>query len=245
MRYKQLLALSAFITVAAFNTASGQKDTRPNIIIILADDLGFSDLGSYGGEIPTPNIDKLAGNGLRFKQFYNIGRCCPSRASLLTGLTPHQAGVGHMGEDPEKPGINDWGVHGYRGYLSNNSVTIAEVLKQAGYHTYMSDKWHIGMNGKEKWPMQRGFERYYGILSGGASHLQPFPPRGITVDNADPVYPKKEDGFYDTDAFTDNAIAFIKEQKDENPFFLYLAHTAPHWPLQQRKKIMKNLLESI
>ena len=224
------------IIVAAFhNNSFCQKDTRPNIIIILADDLGFSDLGSYGGEIPTPNIDKLANDGLRFKQFYNVGRCCPSRASLLTGLAPHQAGVGHMAEDPEKPDVNDWGVHGYKGYLNRNSVTIAEVLKQAGYHTYMSGKWHIGMHGKEKWPMQRGFERYYGILSGGASHLQPFPPRGITIDNAPPVYPKEKD-FYDTDAFTDNAIKFINEQKDGNPFFLYLAHTAPHWPLQAKKE---------
>ncbi len=198
--------------------------------------MGFSDLGCYGSEIPTPNIDQLAANGLRFKQFYNIGRCCPSRASLLTGLTPHEAGVGHMGEDPEKPGINDWGVAGYKGYLNLNCVTIAEVLKQAGYHTYMSGKWHIGMHGQEKWPTQRGFERYYGILSGGASHLQPFPPRGITVNNEPPIYPSKDEGFYDTDAFTDNGIKFIKEQKDEKPFFLYLAQTAPHWPLQAKKE---------
>ncbi len=224
------------IIIAAFNNnVFCQKDKRPNIIIILADDMGFSDLGSYGGEIPTPNIDKLANNGLRFKQFYNAGRCCPSRASLLTGLTPHQAGVGHMAEDPEKPDVNDWGVHGYKGYLNRNSVTIAEVLKLAGYHTYMSGKWHIGMHGQEKWPMQRGFERYYGVLSGGASHLQPFPPRGITIDNAPPIYPT-EKNFYDTDAFTDNAIKFIKEQKDNHPFFLYLAHTAPHWPLQAKKE---------
>ncbi len=139
------------IIIASFNNyVFCQKDKRPNIIIILADDMGFSDLGSYGGEIPTPNIDKLAKNGLRFKQFYNAGRCCPSRASLLTGLTPHQAGVGHMAEDPEKPDVNDWGVHGYKGYLNRNSVTIAEVLKEAGYHTYMSGKWHIGMHGQEK-----------------------------------------------------------------------------------------------
>jgi len=236
MKFKQLLALSIFITVFALNNVYSQKDTRPNIIIILADDMGYADIGSYGSEIPTPNIDKLAANGVRFKQFYNVGRCCPTRASLLTGLTPHEAGVGHMAEDPEKPGINDWGVPGYKGYLNRNSVTIAEVLKNAGYHTYMSGKWHIGMHGQEKWPLQRGFERYYGILSGGASHLQPFPPRGITVDNAPPVYPAKDEGFYDTDAFTDNAIKFIKEQKDQKPFFLYLAHTAPHWPLQAKKE---------
>ena len=218
------------------STVYGQKDSRPNIILILADDMGFSDIGCYGGEIPTPHIDKLAANGLRFQQFYNVGRCCPTRASLLTGLAPHQAGIGHMAEDPEKPGVNDWGVHGYRGYINRNSVTIAEVLKEAGYHTYMSGKWHVGMHGQEKWPLQRGFERYYGVLSGGASHLQPFPPRGITVDNEPPTYPDANSGFYDTDAFADNAIRFIREQKDDKPFFLYLANTAPHWPLQAKKE---------
>ncbi|AKQ47677.1 arylsulfatase [Rufibacter radiotolerans] len=208
---------------------------RPNIILIMADDMGFSDIGSYGGEIPTPNIDQLATKGLRFSQFYNVGRCCPSRAALLTGLAPHQAGIGHMAEDPEKTGVNDWGVHGYRGYLNRNSVTLAEVLKQAGYHTYMTGKWHVGMHGKEKWPVGRGFEQFYGILSGGASHLKPFPPRGVTRNDGPMEYSFPKD-FYDTDAFTDNAISFIKNQKDTKPFFLYLAHTAPHWPLQAKKE---------
>ncbi|WP_114778537.1 arylsulfatase [Botryobacter ruber] len=212
-----------------------QAQQKPNIILIMADDMGYSDIGCYGGEIPTPNIDKLAEKGVRFSQFYNVGRCCPTRASLLTGLQPHQAGVGHMGEDPEKQGVNDWGVHGYRGYLNRNSVTLAEVLQEAGYHTYMSGKWHVGMHGKEKWPLQRGFERFYGILSGGASHLQPYPPRGVTSDNGPEEYSFPA-GFYDTDAFTDNAINFIKEQQDDKPFFLYMAHTAPHWPLQAKKE---------
>ena len=228
-----LLFFVAWFQHAAY--AQSKPDERPNIVLILADDMGFSDIGSYGGEIPTPHIDQLAENGLKFKQFYNGARCCPTRASLLTGLAPDQAGIGHMAEDPEKPGINDWGVHGYKGFINKNSVTIAEVLKEAGYHTYMSGKWHVGMHGKEKWPLQRGFERFYGLLTGGASHLQPFFPRGITRDNEPMSYdiPK---GFYDTDYFTDNAITFIREQKDEKPFFLYLAHTAPHWPLQAKKE---------
>ncbi|MFC0606184.1 arylsulfatase [Rufibacter quisquiliarum] len=208
---------------------------RPNIVLIMADDMGFSDIGSYGGEIPTPNLDQLAQKGLRFSQFYNVGRCCPSRAALLTGLAPHQAGIGHMAEDPEKPKVNDWGVHGYRGYLNRNSVTLAEVLKAAGYHTYMVGKWHVGMHGKEKWPVGRGFEQFYGILSGGASHLQPFPPRGVTLNDGPTQYDFAPD-FYDTDAFTDNAITFLKQQKDNKPFFLYVAHTAPHWPLQAKKE---------
>ncbi len=173
----------------------------------------------------------LANNGMRLKQFYNNARCCPTRASLLTGLYPHQAGIGGMAEDPEKPKINDEGVDGYRGYLSKNSVTIAEVLRKTGYHTYMTGKWHVGMDGKEKWPLQRGFERYYGILSGGSSYLRPFPPRGITEDNGENQYDFPRD-YYTTNAFGDNAVKFIKEQKDNNPFFLYLAFTAPHWPLQ-------------
>ncbi|MBO9613325.1 MAG: arylsulfatase [Dyadobacter sp.] len=207
---------------------------RPNIVVILADDLGFSDVGCYGSEIPTPNIDFLAKSGVRFTHFYNNTRCCPSRASLLTGLYPHDAGIGRMAEDPEDSTINNEGVDGYRGYLTKNAVTIAEVLKTAGYHTYMSGKWHVGMHGKEKWPLQRGFERYYGILSGGSSYLKPFPPRGITVDNGEPGYDVPED-YYTTDAFADNAVRFIREQKDSKPFFLYLAFNAPHWPLHAKQ----------
>ncbi|RZK67256.1 MAG: hypothetical protein EOO85_25775, partial [Pedobacter sp.] len=232
MRCRLLFAVICLsLGVTYCYSQSAPKKKSPNVIILLADDMGFSDIGSYGGEIPTPHIDRLAKGGARFTQFYNNARCCPTRASLLTGLYPHQAGIGGMAEDPEKPKINDEGVNGYRGFLTPNSVTIAEVLKSNGYHTYMTGKWHVGMHGKEKWPLQRGFERFYGILSGGSSYLRPFPPRGITSDNGESQYDFPEE-YYTTDAFADNAVKFIKEQQDDKPFFLYLAFTAPHWPLQ-------------
>ncbi len=131
--------------------------SKPNILLILTDDLGYSDLGCYGGEINTPNLDQLAKDGLRFTQFYNSARCCPSRASLLTGLYPHQAGIGLMDEDRETPG--------YRGYLKEQSVTLAEVLREGGYHTYLSGKWHVGKH----MPIERGFDDFYGLLGGFAS----------------------------------------------------------------------------
>lgn len=210
---------------------------KPNIIIILADDMGFSDLGCFGSEIPTPNIDRLAQNGVRFSQFYNTARCCPTRACLLTGLYQHQTGIGLMAEDPFKDPAqkdrNNAGVPGYRGFLNHHCVTIAEVLKPAGYHTYMTGKWHVGMHGEEKWPLQRGFERYYGILAGATSYLRPDGGRGLTADNT--KLPAPEGDYYTTDAFTDQAIRFIREQDDNKPFFLYLAFNAPHWPLQAKK----------
>ena len=208
-------------------------NARPNVVIIMADDMGWSDIGSYGSEIPTPNLDTLANNGIRFSQFYNNARCCPTRASLLTGLYSHQAGIGQMSEDPEKPEEYHWGTPGYQGFLNRHCVTIAEALKTNGYHTYMTGKWHVGMQGKEKWPLQRGFDRYYGILSGAASYLKPQGLRGLTVDNKN-LDPPTDPDYYTTDAFTDYAIRFIKEQKDEKPFLLYLAFNAPHWPLHAK-----------
>ena len=140
-----------------------QKHGKPNIILIMSDDMGYSDLGCYGSEINTPNLDALAANGLRFTQFYNTARCCPTRASLITGLHPHQAGVGHM--------MNDRGTPSYQGDLNQTSVTIAEVLKTAGYSTYMTGKWHVTpYNSNEKnpdkhnWPLQMGFDRFFGTI---------------------------------------------------------------------------------
>lgn len=220
--------------------AIGQDD-RPNIVLIMVDDMGYSDIGCYGGEIPTPNIDRLAERGVRYTQFYNTARSCPTRASLLTGLYPHQAGIGEMSEDPgttaeqseERP-------FGYKGYLNRNSVTIAEVLKEAGYHTYMTGKWHVGMHGMDKWPLQRGFDRFYGILSGAASYLKPSGGRGLTLNNSN--LPSPQPPYYTTDAFTEHAIGFIDENKDDKPFFLYLAYNAPHWPLHAKDKDIEKFI---
>jgi arylsulfatase len=212
---------------------------RPNVLIILADDMGFSDLGCYGGEIQTPNLDRLAAGGLRFTQFYNTARCCPTRASLLTGLYPHQAGVGHM--------VEDRGREGYRGNLNRTSVTLAEVMRTAGYRTYMVGKWHValgkntGPDGpKDTWPLQRGFDRFYGTIQGAGSF---FDPHTLTRDNtfispyADPEY--KPERFYYTDALSDHAARFIREHRRDHgakPLFMYLAYTAAHWPMHALEK---------
>ena len=205
---------------------------RPNIIIILVDDMGFSDIGCYGGEIETPNLDGLANNGLRFTQFYNSGRCCPTRASLMTGLHPHQVGIGHMTEPPNQP-LDIEGA--YQGYLNNECLTIAQVLKSAGYHTLMTGKWHLGFADDANWPLQRGFDRFYGGITGAFNYFKPGGDRIISSGN-DPVTTKK--GWYATDAFTDVAIEYIRdatESTDGNsPFFLYLAYNSPHWPLNAK-----------
>jgi arylsulfatase len=194
--------------------------------------MGFSDLGCYGGEIQTPNLDRLAAGGLRFTQFYNTARCCPTRASLLTGLYPHQAAIGHMMEDR--------GLDGYHGDLSRNAVTIAETLGPAGYSTYAVGKWHVTpfdrkQDPKGNWPLQRGFQRYYGIIGGAANY---FDPKTLVRDNTpitaatDPQY--KPEHYYLTDALSDHAAQFIEDhsrQKAGRPFFLYVAYTAAHWPL--------------
>ena len=209
----------------------GQAADRPDIILILADDMGFSDLGCYGSEIATPNLDALAAGGVRFSQFYNSARCCPTRASLMTGLHPHQTGIGHMTEEPgEKfPGGRP---PAYQGYLNHDCVTIAEVLKGSGYTTLMTGKWHLGQDTPDLRPLQRGFGKYYGILSGATNYFKPGGKRGITSGNKPVDDPKSttDRPFYTTDAFTDHAIQFIGET--EKPYFLYLAYNAPHWPLQ-------------
>jgi arylsulfatase len=202
---------------------------KPNIIIMMGDDMGFSDIGCYGSEISTPNLDALAAGGVRFTQFYNTARCCPTRACLLTGLYPHQAGVGHM--------MGDRGLDGYRGDLNKRSVTIAEALRPAGYSTYVSGKWHVTKHvrpdgPKHNWPLQRGFDRFYGTIHGAGSF---FDPNSLTRDNtqispyADPEY--KPDTYYYTDAISDHAARFIKEHDKAKPFFMYVAYTAAHWPM--------------
>ncbi len=204
---------------------------RPNIVLIMADDMGFSDLGCYGSEIHTANVDRLAAGGLRFTQFYNAARCCPTRASLLTGLYPHQAGMGGM--TSEKGDMKPAGP--YQGYLNSRCVTIAEVLRAAGYRTLMSGKWHVGEE-RPHWPVDRGFDRYYGLISGAANYFditkgkREGVRRRFAIDDRAHVPPAE--GFYITDAFTDNAVGFLEQYgREEKPFFLYVAYTAPHWPL--------------
>jgi len=220
-----------YLTLSCQRPGETQVDERPNIVIIMADDMGYSDLGCYGSEISTPNLDGLAKDGLMFQRFYNAARCCPTRASLLTGLYPHEAGMGGMvssvSSEPE-PGP-------YQGFLNRESVTIAELLKEAGYATYMSGKWHVGEK-KEHWPRTRGFDRYFGLISGGSSYFELDKDlerlRQMALDD-DPWEPPKDD-FYMTDAFSNHAVQFVREHgetKKEKPFLLYLAYTAPHWPL--------------
>ena len=215
-----LCALGLFTTSAP----AAPIAARPNIIVILVDDMGFSDLGCYGSEISTPNLDGLAANGLRFTQFYNTARCCPSRASLLTGLYPHQAGVGWM--------THDQGLPGYRGQLNDNCVTIAEVLRNAGYFTAMSGKWHVGQNNGVV-PWKRGFDRSMNSEAGGFYHNDEKANlylNGTKLANDDPSLPKD---WYTTDLWTDYGIRFIDEAlAEKKPFFLYLAYNAPHFPLQ-------------
>ncbi len=209
--------------------SAGKKDA-PDIVLIMADDMGYSDIGCFGSEIQTPNIDKLAANGLRFTQFYNTARCCPTRASLLTGLYPHQTGMGWMT-------AADLGHKGYHGDLNNNCVTVAEALKQAGYSSYMAGKWHLTYDKyidgpKHNWPCRRGFDHFYGTLGGGGSY---FKPEALTRDNK--LIEAPDESYYYTDAVSDNAVKFITEhdrRRENKPFFLYVAYTCPHWPLHAK-----------
>ncbi|NJO68702.1 MAG: arylsulfatase [Bacteroidetes bacterium] len=207
-------------------TAQGGNAKRPNLLVILADDMGYSDIGCFGSEISTPNLDKLAKNGIRFTQFYNASRSCPTRASLLTGLYQHQAGVGDM--------VDDKGIPAYQGYLNTQCVTLGEAMKTNGYNTYMSGKWHVG-NKPQTLPRKRGFDRYFGLIDGASSYFQLIPyrnnqqPPKMMLDDA-PYFP--EEGFYMTNAITDYALTFLDEETPKKePFFMYLTYTAPHWPL--------------
>ena len=203
---------------------------RPNIVLIMADDMGYSDIGCYGGEIETPHLDRLAESGVRFSQFYNTGRCCPTRASLLTGLYSHQAGIGHMTGDRGRPA--------YQGYLNDRCLTIAEVLKPAGYTTMICGKWHVGSK-PDQWPLKRGFDKFYGIPQGGGHYYRMLPGRQLVLQDEEIPLEKNARGenWYATEGFTDYAVRFIEEEKEsDSPFFLYVAYTAPHWPLQARDR---------
>ncbi len=222
LRFVSLLAVCLVCPSFGLDAA---ETAKPNIIVILVDDMGFSDLGCYGSEIPTPNLDALAAGGLRFTQFYNTGRCCPTRAALLTGLYSHQTGVGHMVEDRNQPG--------YRGRLNEQCLTFAEVLKPAGYFTSMTGKWHVGQNhGVTPWG--RGFDRSLNAAAGGfyfgGSDKSKLFLNGESLGNDDSRLPKD---WYSTDLWTTFGLKFIDEAREaKKPFCLYLAHNAPHFPLQ-------------
>ncbi len=218
-------ALAVMTPVSAFAQRPSEK---PNIVLILADDLGFSDLGSFGSEIRTPNLDRLAQEGLRITQFYNSGRCCPSRAALLTGLYPHQAGVGDM--------VQDKGTPAYQGYLSKHSATIAQLLKTGGYNTIVSGKWHVGLV-QSAWAVNRGFDQSFTMQNNGSSYFNSEPlyndGRTVTFQLNGRQIQRYDTSRYLTQAITDFAIQSIDRIKDQsNPFFLYLAYNAPHWPIQ-------------
>src|SRR5665213_1540264 len=232
-------AAPAFAVVLCWAFAAcASAAPRPNIIVIMSDDMGFSDIGCYGGEIQTPNLDRLAAEGVRFTNFYNTSRCCPSRAALLTGLYSHQAGMGHMTD-------SNLSGDGYVGNLNEHCVTIAQVLKTAGYAPYMCGKWHVTKfekpdSPKDNWPMQRGFARFYGTIIGGGNF---FDPGMLCKDNtpisafSDPDY--KPQTYYYTDALSDHACRFIGDHchaHPDQPFFLYVAFTAAHWPMQALEK---------
>jgi arylsulfatase len=239
------------VATAIFALASPllARQARPNVIIILADDMGFSDPGCFGGEIHTPNIDRLASQGVRFSQFYNMARCCPTRASIMTGLYPHQAGMGAMNQNLGRPA--------YQGELNDRCVTIAEVLRGSGYHTGMAGKWHlvhltINSGGprakrllnyqeeapispsKANWPCNRGFEEHWGTIAGVEDYYDPY----SLVHNEQTIKPDGKD-FYYTDFITGHSVRMIEQfasgTGEQKPFFMYVAYTAPHWPMQARE----------
>ena len=228
-RYAVLTSVALISQWPNYGLFAAEQAPRPNIVLILSDDMGYSDTAPYGGEIRTPTLSRLAADGLRFTQFYNTARCCPTRASLLTGLYPHQAGVGWM--------MTDRGLPGYRGDLNRSCRTIAEVLQPAGYSTYMAGKYHVTPHVDpdgpfDNWPLQRGFDRFYGTIHGAGSF---YDPNSLTRDNtmispyADEEY--QPETYYYTDAISDHAVQFIQEHDAQQPFFLYVAYTAAHWPM--------------
>ena len=225
------LLLGCFAVSDCARHQDNASEERPNIVVIMSDDMGYSDIGAYGGEINTPNLDRLARNGLKYTQFYNQARCAPTRASLITGLYPHQSGMGWMAaRDHELPG--------YQGKLSANSTTMARVLKQAGYNTYMTGKWHLahdklGKKTKKNWPLQRGFDKYYGTIKGAANYFDP----GTLVRGNEMISPfvdslYQPEDYYLTDAISDNSVKYIADNPRDEPFFMYVSYTAAHWPIQ-------------
>lgn len=226
----KMVIVAALMLISVLTSAAQQLSprSRPNIVVILADDLGFSDIGAFGSEIKTPTLDSLAQNGLILNQFYNAGRCCPSRAALLTGLYPHQAGIGDM--------VQDKGSEAYQGYLSQHSATFGELLKDAGYQTIVSGKWHVGLV-PSALAVNRGFDKSFVLQNNGSSYFnsKPLYNDGRTVTfllNGKPVE-RQDTSLYLTQAITNFAIQSLEEVKaNPDPFLLYVAYNAPHWPIQ-------------
>ncbi|MFT3785455.1 MAG: arylsulfatase [Tepidisphaeraceae bacterium] len=233
MQFTGMVLMSVLAGAPSVTVAQTTQPARPNIVVILADDIGYSDIGCFGSEIRTPHIDSLARQGVAFTQFYNQARCCPTRAALLTGLYPHQVGIGAMIDgyaERERTAANS---PAYQDHLSTNAPTMAEVLRSAGYRTYMAGKWHLGRR-PDEWPVKRGFDRSFVQINGAMNYYgssSDGPPEPMAVD--DQPFTPPHDGFYSTDAFTDHAVEYIDEaSKQSKPFFLYLAYNASHWPLQ-------------
>ena len=235
-------AMAATMAMGGVKHALGQNSAsaRPNIIFILADDMGYSDIGCYGSEVDTPNLNALAEGGLRFSSFYNNPRCCPSRASLMTGLYSHQVGFALMADN-----YGECPYPAYKGDLSDNCVTLAEALRPSGYRTAMTGKWHLTppmMQSKHNWPMQRGFERFFGTIAGACSYYDP----ATLTDGNEHIRAGKD--FYYTDAIGDHAAQYIDEftsPSQDNPFFIYAAFTAPHWPLQAPESVVNKYVERL
>ena len=230
MRETTLRLYVQLTVILLFGIATGiaAAQQRPNLLLIVADDLGYSDLGCFGGEIATPHLDSLAAGGVRLTQFYNTGRCCPSRAAILTGQYPHRVGLGHMTTDLQQPG--------YRGRVSDQATTVAEVLRRQGYQTYLSGKWHLGTQD----PTQHGFDEFYGTLVSAKTFWDP--DHFLRLPAGRPRREYRSEEFYGTDALGDHAVDFLQAAREtpDRPWFLYLAFNAPHFPLQApRREIAK------
>lgn len=232
---KQLVWVSFFLFATACvadtqKTPIGTAEARPNILLIVLDDVGYSDLGPYGSEINTPNINRLAGEGMLFTNFYAAPSCSPSRAMLLTGNEAHQAGLGTMYEKLKPP---QEGKPGYEGYLNDRVVSVASLLGDAGYSTYMSGKWHLGYEANQG-PKARGFQRSFALLGSGGNHFDQsgYRKEPVVTYREDGEYVNLPEDFYSSDFFTDKLISYLDQGPNERPFFAYLAYTAPHFPLQ-------------
>lgn len=223
-RFWSICSLLALMHCLCWSEQSWSAERKPNILLIVADDLGYSDLGCFGGEIKTPHLDSLAARGVRLTQFYNTGRCCPSRGTIMTGQYPHRIGLGHM--------TRNLNQRGYQGHISDEAITIAQILQQGGYRTFLSGKWHLGTED----PTKLGFEQFYGTLVSAKTFWDVNHFTRLPATQATHTYPKGE--FYGTDALGDYAIDFLRmgRHNPEQPWFLYLAFNAPHFPLHAPKE---------